>query len=258
MNMTDQVNDKGCLINIQKFSIHDGPGIRTAVFFKGCPLRCLWCSNPESQAPGIQVEYEAALAGKMYMIDEVMDICLADKDFYLESSGGVTLTGGEVLMQPKFAAALLRTLKSNGIHTALETTGFASAQIFLDTVQYADLLLYDLKHFDSKKHRDGTGIDNQIILRNLREAIKKGMDILIRIPVIPGYNDSLDDAAGFAKLIRELGLAEVQLLPFHPFGQNKYKTLGVPYMFSNVHTLYPEDLRDYQLRIKNLGIDCFF
>jgi len=254
---TGQVN-QACIFNIQKFSIHDGPGIRTAVFLKGCPLRCLWCSNPESQAAGAQPERETPLAGRLYALNEVMDICLADKDFYIESGGGVTLTGGEALMQADFAAELLRSLKAEGIHTALETTGFASTEVFLEVIAYADLLLYDVKHFDSEKHCEGTGAGNEIILKNLREAVKRSMDILIRVPVIPGYNDSLSDARGFAELITSCGLSEAQLLPFHQFGQKKYKTLGIPYALSNQKTLHPEDLREYQLEMEKLGVRCFF
>ena len=245
---------KACIFNIQKFSIHDGPGIRTAVFFKGCPLRCLWCSNPESQAAGTQPEREGELAGKMYEIDEVMDICLADREFYIESGGGVTLTGGEALMQADFAVNLLGRLKEEQIHTALETSGFAPMETFIKVSEYADLLLFDIKHFDSKKHREGTGADCEIILENLGEAVKRGMNVLIRIPVIPGYSDALDDAAGFANLLNGFSLTKVQLLPFHQFGQKKYEMLGIPYTFSEQKTLHSEDLRSYQLEMEKYGL----
>lgn len=247
-----------CIFNIQRFSIHDGPGIRTTVFFKGCPLRCRWCSNPESQAAGVQPERETALAGRMYTLDEAMEICLADRDFYLESGGGVTLSGGEALMQADFAAELLRRLHTEGIHTALETTGFAQPDVFLKAACHTDLLLYDVKHYDSTKHKEGTGTENRRILENLRMAAKRGMDILIRIPVIPGYNDSLSDARSFAELLRQLRLDKTQLLPFHQFGQKKYETLGIPYALGEVKTLHPEDLQEYQAEMKKAGLNCFF
>lgn len=247
-----------CIFNIQKFSIHDGPGIRTTVFFKGCPLRCRWCSNPESQAPGVQPEREDMLAGRLYTLEQVLDISLEDRDFYLESGGGVTLSGGEVLMQADFATALVQELHRLGIHTALETTGFAAPEAFEAVAQHVDFLLYDLKHHDSDAHREGTRVRNQQILENLRRAVFREMDILVRIPVIPGYNDSLADARGFAVLLRKLGLHRVQLLPFHQFGQKKYETLGMKYELDHLKNLHPEDLLEYQKEMISGGLDCFF
>jgi len=206
---------------------------------------------------GIQPELESAFMGKMYTVGEITDICLADRDFYLESGGGVTLTGGEALMQAGFAVELLGRLKEHKIHTAMETSGYAPVEIFLSVSECVDLLLYDIKHYDSEKHRQGTGADNKIILDNLREAVKRGYNILVRIPVITGYNDSLKDAAGFAKLIKEIGLKQAQLLPFHQFGQKKYETLGMPYLFSDAKPLYPDDLRDYLLEMKKHGVNVF-
>jgi len=150
----DAMGDKNlCLFNIQKFCLHDGPGIRTTVFFKGCPLTCKWCSNPESQKMGIQPDREEAMAGKMYSLKQVVDICLEDKDFYLESGGGVTFSGGEVLSQPKQAKELLIQLKEHQIHTTLETSGFVKPSVFKDVIAFADLLLFDLKHYDEEKHK---------------------------------------------------------------------------------------------------------
>ena len=252
----DAISEKACILNFQKFSLHDGPGIRTAVFFKGCPLRCLWCSNPESQKEGVQPEYESALAGKMYSVDEVMDICLTDKDFYIESGGGVTLTGGEVLMQADFARKLLNRLKAEQIHTTLETSGFAPVETFISVSECADLLLFDIKHYNNKKHKEGTGVDQQIILKNLSEAVKRNMDILIRIPVIPGYNDDLADAVGLAKLIKKFGMAEAQLLPFHQFGQGKYEKLGIPYAFAGQKSLHSEVLEEYKLMMEKVWRGC--
>ena len=247
-----------CIFNIQKFCIHDGPGIRTTVFFKGCPLRCQWCSNPESQKPGVSQEREESMRGKIYTMDEVLDICFSDRDFYLESGGGVTLSGGEVLSQADFACELLSALRSEGIHTTLETTGVSPAETFQSACENADLLLYDLKHYHSGKHREGTGVGNEQVLENLAWAIKSGKEILIRIPVIPNYNSALTDALGFSILLNLLGQKKVQLLPFHQFGQKKYESLGMEYSMQEYRNLYPKDLEDYRSIFLENGLDCFF
>jgi len=247
-----------CLFNIQKFSIHDGPGIRTTVFFKGCPLACKWCSNPESQAMGGQPEREESLSGKLYSLKQVLDICLEDKAFYLESGGGVTLSGGEVLAQPKAAKRLLLLLKEHAIHTAIETSGYAEPSVFKDVIAPVDLLLYDLKHYDDEKHKQGTGVPNTLILGNLSYAWSIGKDIEIRIPLIPGYNATVTDAEGFAACIKNIGPMPVKLLPFHQFGQKKYETLGLPYEFNTYKSLHPEDIIDFQSALQEQGILCSF
>ena len=242
---------KAYISNIQKFCVHDGPGIRTAIFFLSCPLRCGWCANPESINPPDEK------TGKLYSIDELVEICLKDVDFYIESGGGVTLTGGEVLMQADFAALLLTALKEKSIHTAVETSGFAAAKTF-EKLLAADLLLYDLKHYDSNKHLEGTGVDNKIILQNLSMALKRNKEILIRIPIVPGYNDSPKDANRFAQLLNSLKITKAQLLPFHQFGEGKYEKLGLKYKYAGYKTLYPDDLEYYKQKMKNWGIDAFF
>jgi pyruvate formate lyase activating enzyme len=249
--------EKLCLFNIQKFSLHDGPGIRTTVFFKGCPLACKWCSNPESQEVGVQPDRSEELRGKLYDIKEVVDICLEDKPFYSESGGGVTLSGGEVLLQPEAATALFKGLHLEGIHTALETAGLASPEVFEQVSSEADIILFDMKHYDSQKHKEGTGSPNEVILENLRNAQSAGNDILVRIPVIPDFNDSLDDATGFARLINSIGKLPVQLLPFHQFGMSKYEQLGIPYDFASVSSLHEEDLLPFRDELSSHGIECF-
>lgn len=247
-----------CLFNIQKFSIHDGPGIRTTVFFKGCPLTCKWCSNPESQAMGVQAEREESMSGKLYSLKQVLDICLEDRVFYIESGGGVTLSGGEVFAQAEAAKRLLLLLKEHAIHTALETSGYVEPSVFKEVITPLDLLLYDLKHYDDTKHKQGIGVSNQIILENLAYARSVGKEIEIRIPVIPGYNDTLADAAGFAACIKNIGPMPVKLLPFHQFGQKKYETLGLPYEFDTYKSLHPEDLDDFKKVLREQGIVCDF
>ncbi|MDR1596131.1 MAG: glycyl-radical enzyme activating protein [Treponema sp.] len=263
---------QGAIFNIQKFSIHDGPGIRTVVFFKGCPLRCYWCSNPESQRFGILPEPQVpevrlptetanpapSLGGKHYSIDEVMEICLQDRAFYEESGGGVTLSGGEVLAQADFAEALLTRLGETGIHRVIESTGHAPPKTFTRIIARTELILFDIKHYDSIRHSEGTGVPNDLVLQNFREALARGRQVLPRIPVIPGYNDSPEDAAGFATLLLSAGVREVQLLPFHQFGHNKYALLGLDYRLAKQKALHPEDLEPYRAVFEQQGIRSFF
>ena len=303
--------DYGMIFNIQKFSINDGPGIRTVVFFKGCPLKCTWCANPESQEPRLQILWDAkkclhcetcvrscptlavkAVDGKISVdhkkcsgagvcsergiciekcpahalkpegqrktVAEILNVVMQDLPFYEESGGGVTLSGGEATMQAEFAIELLRALKSKNIHTAIETTGFASPAIFRRIVEYVDLLLFDIKHWDETRHREKTGVSNAPILLNMKFAIDAGKDVLPRLPVIPNYNDSIDDAEGFVRRLREVGATKVQLLPFHQFGENKYSMLGRDYEFSHVKALHPEDLTAFRQVFVDAGIDAFF
>lgn len=248
---------EGILFNIQKFSLHDGPGIRTVVFLKGCPLRCKWCANPESQQSEPQL-MGAEEKGQRLSVEEVVRVCLQDRDFYDESGGGVTLSGGEPLSQPDFARALLEALGEQGIHRAIETTGFTNESDFLSILPLTELLLFDVKHWDGAKHKQGTGVDNRLILRNLRAALRAGKDVLPRIPVIPGFNDGPADAEGFAHLLTGLGLKRVQLLPFHQFGESKYAGLGMRYAYADVPALHPEDLADYKSIFDKYNVDAFF
>lgn len=284
---------QACIFNIQRFSLHDGPGVRTTVFFKGCPLRCAWCSNPESLSPRMQILWtetacvacgacEAAcpenaialsrgvvtvdharcvacgrcvevcpvkalaVSGEMRSLDETLALCLRDRDFYEESGGGVTLSGGEATMWGEFAAALLSELRKQGVHTALETNGFAGEGVFRDVAGRADLLLFDIKQHDDAKHVSGTGVSNAPILANLAWALAAGRDVLVRIPVIRGYNNSLDDARGFARLLRGMGVKRVQLLPFHQMGESKYAPLGMTYALRDRAPLGKEDVEDFR------------
>lgn len=251
----------GLLFNIQKFSLHDGPGIRTAVFFKGCPLSCKWCSNPESQrAEPLFWEENAAKKAdsREYTLEETVEVCLQDRPFYEESGGGVTLSGGEVLTQPRFAAALLKALGARGVHRAIETSGYAAPEVFEEVTALTDLLLLDLKHYDDRHHIEGTGASMAPILANLQAALGRGKTALIRTPVIPGYNDSLQDAAGFVRLLTSLGLDRVQLLPFHQFGAKKYALLNLPYAMRGAAQLHPEDLEEYRQVFAAGGIHAFF
>lgn len=303
--MTEYPDLTSIIFNIQKFSINDGPGIRTTVFFKGCPLRCRWCANPESQFPQVQILWDSrqcthclhcvtscpaqavsvldnqirtdrtkctgcrkcvdecpgrarSAEGEERSIAEVLRICLQDRDFYEESHGGVTLSGGEVLSSPDFAIALLTALKAEGIHTAIETSGYAAKDVFLRVIRQADLMFFDLKHWQAKEHKAGTGVSNELPLSNLKAAIALGKEVMPRIPVIPGYNDALSDAAGFVRRLKEVRASRVQLLPFHQFGQNKYTLLGKTYAYDSVPALHKEELLPFQQEFQKEGIDAFF
>lgn len=255
------MNKKACIFNIQKFSIHDGPGIRTVIFFKGCPLRCYWCSNPESQL-GVPEEMwdnqkkKNTIVGEFKTVDEIVAEVMKDEPFYEESNGGVTLSGGEVLYQAEFAIELLKELKKRGIHTACETTGFAKTEVFKEFIKHLDLIFFDVKHYDSKRHRDGTGVPNELILANLKIALSEHPNVVVRVPVIPFYNDSLDDARGFAKLFNDMGITSVELLPFHQFGEKKYAYLNRDYSLQDIPQLHTEDLDEYQKIISASNIDC--
>lgn len=295
----------GVIFNIQKFSINDGPGIRTVVFFKGCPLHCKWCANPESQLAKIQILWDKkkclhchhcleiclvkaislkddnifidtnkctlckqcintcpqkALTseGEIKTVQQVLDIVLQDEVFYEESDGGITLSGGEFLMQTQFAEELLIAAKEKNLHTCCETTGFCTPEKFQHIIQYIDYILFDLKHWDSQKHLEGTGVDNKLILANMKYAISMGKTVLPRIPVIPKFNDSLEDAKKFCEVLHDVGSNQCQLLPFHQFGENKYHLLNKKYAYENQPALHREDLQDYLQIFLDNDIHAFF
>ncbi|MEA4965966.1 MAG: glycyl-radical enzyme activating protein [Oscillospiraceae bacterium] len=234
------------LFNIQRFSIHDGPGIRTTVFFKGCNLRCQWCANPESQRMAVQPELgEEALRGRVWTLEEVVAAAARDEAFYRESGGGVTLSGGEPLLQAEFVCALCDALHARGISVAIETAADVPGETFDAVFSRLDCANIDLKHWDEERHRAGTGAGLARILQNLRRALAGSIPVTVRIPVIPGYNGSPEDAAQFGALLRSLGAQAVQILPFHQLGEKKYEQLGRAYAFRGVPQLHEADLEDY-------------
>ncbi|MEI2778786.1 MAG: glycyl-radical enzyme activating protein [Tetrasphaera sp.] len=250
--------------DIQKFSLHDGPGIRTVVFLKGCVLACLWCSNPGSRKLSVLKVRDPEDASvfvedsRDYTVEEVVRVCLQDLPFYEESGGGVTLSGGEALVQFHFSQALLRALRDKGIHTAIETTGIAAPEIFAETLDLLDLLIIDVKHHDKAQHKRWTGRGNALALANLDVAVASGIPMIARIPVIPGVNDGLCDAAAFAALLREHAVERVQLLPFHQFGERKYDLLGWDYTFAEVPPLHEDELGEYAGVFREAGVDAYF
>lgn len=255
--------NKGIVFNIQHFSIHDGPGIRTTVFLKGCPLKCPWCSNPESQKLQPEKMKDAIsnkenIVGVYKTVDEVINEILKDIDFYQESNGGITLSGGEIFTQFEFAKNILIEAKKRNIHTAIETTGFTSQKNFIELIQYVDFMYLDLKHYNQQKHIEIVGVDNQQIIENIKYAVNNHPKAVLRIPVIPNFNDSLTDATNFADLFLSLNVKELQLLPFHQFGENKYKLLNRIYTMAKFKNMHPEDLFDYQQIFINKGLNCYF
>jgi len=288
-------NTKGLIFNIQRFSIHDGPGIRTTVFMKGCPLRCHWCSNPESQdfTPNlivrdincrgcgacVEVCPEGAITfsrkegrkldwnkcnnclqcvdschynslnscGRYMTVDEVIDEIMKDEDFYRNSGGGVTISGGEALWQSRFVTTLLAECKQKGLHTVLDTTGYSSWEKMSRVVNFADLILFDIKHLDLFQHRKVTGVENPLILENLQK-IAKMLPTWIRVPLIAGFNDSMDHIRQVALLGEQLGIEKISLLPYHEGGKSKSVQLGRAYTCSEMEA--PTD--EHVQKLKNM------
>lgn len=232
---------KGTVFDIQHYCIHDGPGIRTVVFLKGCPLRCIWCCNPESQR--FEAESELCRNGKWRQIGremnaaEVVEEVLCDRNYYRHSGGGVTVSGGEPLAQPEFTGKIIQMCYENNIHTAIETTGYAEWSVFEKLLPYTDLFLYDLKAMDSSIHRTLTGVPNEKILVNLQKLAKAGSSIVLRIPFVPAYNGTDENLGRIAAFADQAGIREVNLMPFHQLGKDKYRRLGREYKLDNMEPL---------------------
>ncbi len=280
------MKQQGSVFDIQGFSVHDGPGIRTLVFLKGCPLRCSWCANPESQRSepdllfipancigcqnclnvcpqgavrchdqellftrdkcvncGRCVEncYAEArvLKGRSMCVEEVLDQILKDAPFYSGSGGGITLGGGEPLSQPDFATALLNACGERGLHTTVETAGNIPWENLAQVVPYTDLFLFDVKHTDPVKLAAETGADAALTLHNLANLSRCAKQLIVRTPVVPGFNDTAAEIRSIARLLRSLCIPELHLLPYHPYGQGKYQLLGRSCRFSGPADLAP-------------------
>lgn len=268
----------GLVFNIQQYSVHDGPGIRTVVFLKGCPLRCRWCSNPESQLPCPQLGWTEKdcivcrscvsglpelhcrfepnglyweetglpdadtvrkvcptqalhIIGEWKTVSQVLDQVEEDSVFYENSGGGMTLSGGEPLMQAEFAEQLLEEAGNRRIHRAMETTGYAGWEALERVARHLDYLLYDVKFFRDDLHRSQTGVSNRQILENLRRVRKEfpTLSIRVRTPVIPGVNDTAEEISAIAAFLQTIPNVEYELLKYHRFGAAKYKTLHRSY-----------------------------
>jgi len=278
-NMTAIIGGKmnsAIIYNVQKFSVHDGPGIRTTVFFKGCPLKCLWCHNPESQEIKKQILFDSdkcvlcgicskicpqnamtieknklmtdfdkcnycgqcevycvkgarQVAGKEYTIDEILKEVIKDKVFYEQSNGGVTVSGGEPLLQINFVEELFKRLKDKNIHTAVDTCGAVGFESIRRIAPYTDIFLYDIKLMDDEKHREYTGMSNKLILDNLKKLSQIHNNINLRMPIIEGVNGDERHIEKTIDFIKELKINKVNLLPYHDIARHKYKKLGILY-----------------------------
>ena len=258
----DYLNTKGRIFDIQRYSIHDGPGIRTIVFLKGCVLRCRWCCNPESQNYEIEtmmVQGKLKTIGRDITVREVMGTVEKDRPYYKRSGGGLTLSGGESLCQPDFARDLLRAAKESGINTAMESMGCAPYETIEKILPYLDTYLMDIKHTNPAKHKEFTGRSNELMLENAKKIAASGMtNLVIRVPVIPGFNDRVDEIESIARFADSLpGVKKIHLLPYHRLGQDKYEGLGREYLMGDV--LPPtnekmETLRQTVIRVSKL--DC--
>jgi pyruvate formate lyase activating enzyme len=271
-------HSSGLVFHIQRFVLHDGPGIRTTVFLKGCPLRCPWCHNPEgleikpeliyrnsrctSCGKCIEICPEEAIntsgngividrlrcnlcfkctnacnsnalekCGKKMTIKEIMDEVLSDLEFYRQSGGGLTISGGEPLMQYEFLKELINEAKSSKLHVCLDTTGYINAEKLREIIQNVDILLYDIKTLDDELHKQLTGVSNELIIKNLKLCLNEHKDIIVRIPVIFGYNFKYLEVElknQINKLIK-IGIRKFEIIPYHKFGEQKYTMLGKQY-----------------------------
>jgi pyruvate formate lyase activating enzyme len=296
----------GIVFNIQSYSLHDGPGIRTVVFFKGCPLKCAWCSNPESQRSSpelgimrercrgcrkcVEVCPEGAITiledgtvltdrvkcivcgtceeacpyrarqiyGRQISKEELVEEIEKDMPFYIRSGGGVTFSGGEPTVQYDTLLAVLKACKRKFIHTAVETCGYITDRKKIDDLlQYLDLVLYDIKCIDDELHKKYTGASNRIILENARHIASAGKEMIIRVPVIPGFNDREDEIRRIAEFVLSLvSVKEINLLPYHELGKSKYGMLDKEYGIGEETDLSEEKVDKLKAVIQSCGLVC--
>ena len=299
---SDEQSRAGIVFDIKRFSVHDGPGIRTTVFLKGCPLRCLWCSNPESQAYAPQIIWWPALCldcgacldacsqeaiirassgsrrvvpercslcgaclqachtgaleqiGRFMSVEEVIATVEEDDPFFRESDGGATLSGGEPAAQPEFGRRILQALRERGIRTAIDTCGYAPWEAWSQLLPHTDVVLYDLKEIDDQKHCLYTGVSNEIILRNFRRMVQMGKRIIVRRPVIPGYNDDMESTEALARFLASHdGGHVIHLLPYHRYGASKYSALDKSYALGSVPSMAREDVEVLRDALESYG-----
>jgi pyruvate formate lyase activating enzyme len=294
-----EVGLRGLVFDVQKYCLHDGPGIRTTVFMKGCPLACSWCSNPESQSPnqeimtydirciacgkcaevcatgaitftgdGREIDWEKCdqclecakvcpargieCVGKYMTVDEVVAKVEQDRIFYDNSGGGMTASGGEPLVQWEFVSRVFERCREKGIHTALDTCGMAPWKNLERVIEHADLVLFDIKHMDSAIHKVGTGVGNETILENARMVAKR-VTTWVRIPLIPGFNDSESNLTNIAQFAAEIGAEKISLLPYHNLGSSKYPKLGRTYVMEDTPLLAEEKVEEVKSWLEAMG-----
>ncbi len=233
------LDTKGRIFDIQKFSVHDGPGIRTIVFLKGCILRCRWCCNPESQEYAIQEMNENGkikTVGRDVTVEEVLAEVKKDRIYFRRSGGGLTLSGGESMCQPDFAEALLSEAHEQGINTAIETTANVPWETVARLLPHLDTVLLDIKHMDSVKHKEFTTQPNELILENAKKIAHSGVNLVVRVPVIPTFNDTVEEISAIARFAHSIGVKHMHLLPYHRFGYDKYIGLNREYPMGDLPT----------------------
>lgn len=250
---------QGLIFNIQRYSVHDGGGIRTLIFLKGCPLRCPWCSNPESRKkvePTTWIKNgRTEKIGDWQSVDEILDEVLKDEIFYRTSGGGVTLSGGEVLLQSEFAGECLKELKKLGIHTAIETTGCFPVERLKEITPYVDQVLFDLKIMEQSEAKRIIGIDPERVRENFDYLLKqKQLQVIPRIPLIPGYTTGEANIQRMIEFLTVRQIKEVHLLPFHQFGSSKYDYLGWEYTMRNVEALSQKEISEIQKKFEAVKI----
>lgn len=254
------LDTKGRIFDIQKFSVHDGPGIRTIVFLKGCVLRCKWCCNPESQEYDVQnliIGGNTKTCGRDVTVREIISDVLKDMPYYRRSGGGLTLSGGESLCQPEFAISLLRAAKENGINTAIESTGYAETDIIGKYLEYLDYFLMDIKHINSQKHRQFTGKPNHKILHNAKYIAENANELIIRVPVIPTFNATEGEIAQIAEFAASLpNVKKLHLLPYHRFGIDKYAGLGRKYELEHIKSPTDEHMEKLKAVVQKYNLEC--
>jgi pyruvate formate lyase activating enzyme len=256
---------KGIVFHTRSFSVHDGPGIRKAIFLKGCPLQCMWCHNPESQSFDIEQMqstqrlgdksfYHQQTVGTEVTVDQLMKGIRADIPFFEESGGGVTLTGGEPLAQPKFAIQILKTCITEGIHTAVDTCGYVSSSIMEQSLPYTNLYLFDLKLANTDEHKKYTGVSNDLILANLKLLSQAGKSIAIRIPLVEGITDTPKNIEGLQRIIASnSGIQRIDLLPYHTLAKHKFSQCNRPYSLANLNNYSEEKAHSIAELFKGLA-----
>ena len=258
---------QGTIFDIKRYALHDGPGIRTTVFLKGCPLQCPWCQNPEGQNPDPETVVRAIpiengtgaiseeTIGRVIDVAEVMKEIEKDVLFFDESGGGVTFSGGEPLAQPEFLESLLDACQEKNLHTCLDTSGYAPLEVFASLVDKVDLFLYDLKLMNDRQHQKYTGASNRLILENLKALDERGKRAIIRFLVIPGITDTEENLSATVDFVASLkNVRDVSLLPYHRFGSEKYKRLRRKNEMEDVPPPSDHTMRSVGARFESCGV----
>jgi len=297
---------EGIVFNIQRYSIDDGPGVRTTVFLKGCPLTCHWCSNPESQSyqpeptwryttckqcgkcvetcPEKAITLEGkevfvdrkackrcgkcvdiclpeamGMSGKKMTAEEVFKVVKRDYDYYEASGGGVTASGGEILGQADFVAELFKICREAGIGTCADTSGFGDSEALSKILEHTDILLFDIKHMDPDEHKRACGQTNELVMSNFDLAVKSGKKLIVRVPLIPDYNTSDEALTAIAAAVKERAadaVQEVNIMPYHSYGANKYRMLGMEYPLEGLRELMHHEKTRAQEIFQQHGLKC--